>query len=118
MGACKHSTFYYNRVKGEVEERVSYLQFKSCNIFRPSLLLGERDEFRFGEEIGKAVAKSLDFMMVGGLKKYRAIKAKIVANAIWTLSKQENEGIHIFESDLMQKIGEEEKNPIEAVSTH
>jgi DUF2075 family protein len=55
---------------------------------------------------------------VGGLKKYRAIKAKIVANAIWTLSKQENEGIHIFESDLMQEIGEEEKNPIEAVSTH
>jgi uncharacterized protein YbjT (DUF2867 family) len=109
MGACKHSTFYYNRVKGEVEETIQHLQFKSCNIIRPSLLLGERQEFRLGEEIGKVVAKGLEFMMVGGLKKYRPIEAKAVAVAMYVLSKEMREGFHIFESSYLQEIYDEER---------
>lgn len=109
MGACKHSTFYYNRVKGEVEEAIEHLQFKNCNIIRPSLLLGERQEFRLGEEIGKVVAKGLEFMMVGGLKKYKPIEAKAVAVAMYAISKEMREGFHIFESSYLQEVFDEER---------
>jgi uncharacterized protein YbjT (DUF2867 family) len=109
MGACKKSTFYYNRVKGEVEEAIEHLQFKSCNVIRPSLLLGERQEFRLGEEIGKVVAKGLEFMMVGGLKKYKPIEAKAVALAMYELSKECREGFNIFESSYLQEVYNEEK---------
>jgi len=109
MGACMHSTFYYNRVKGEVEEAIGHLQFKSCNIIRPSLLLGERQEFRLGEEIGKVVAKGLEFIMVGGLKKYKPIEASVVALAMYEISKEKREGFHIFESAYLQEVYNEEK---------
>ena len=117
MGACKYSTFYYNRVKGEVEETIEHLQFKSCNIIRPSLLLGERQEFRLGEEIGKAVAKGLDFMMVGGLKKYKPIEAKAVAVAMYAISKEMREGFHIFESSYLQEVFDEERFASYALSS-
>ena len=109
MGACKQSTFYYNRVKGEVEEAIGHLQFKSCNIIRPSLLLGERHEFRLGEEIGKAVAKGLDFIMIGGLKKYKPIEARVVALSMYEITKERREGFHIFESAYLQEVYNEEK---------
>ncbi len=117
MGACKHSTFYYNRVKGEVEEAIEHLQFKSCNVIRPSLLLGERQEFRLGEEIGKVVAKGLEFMMVGGLKKYKPIEAKAVAIAMYAISKEMREGFHIFESSYLQEVFDEERFASYALSS-
>lgn len=112
MGACKSSTFYYNRVKGEVEEAIEHLQFKSTHIIRPSLLLGERSEFRLGEEIGKVIAKGLEFMMVGGLKKYRPIEAKAVAVAMYQLGKDACKlqgGFKVFESSFLQTIYDEER---------
>jgi uncharacterized protein YbjT (DUF2867 family) len=104
MGANKESLIFYNKVKGSLEEMVSRLQFKRCNIFRPSLLLGDRDEFRLGEEIGKVVAQKIDFMMVGSLKRYRAIQAHVVAYAMLHLTQSAPEGINIFESNQLQEV--------------
>ncbi|HSI90183.1 MAG TPA: oxidoreductase, partial [Adhaeribacter sp.] len=84
MGADKNSLFYYNRVKGEMEETVSNLPFAAVHIFRPSLLLGNRSETRAGEKIGEKVMESLKFALVGPLKKYRAIEARTVARAMVT----------------------------------
>ncbi len=39
-GADKDSRFFYNQVKGELEQAVAALNFKQLLIFRPSLLLG------------------------------------------------------------------------------
>ena len=49
MGADAHSRVFYNRVKGELETDLLGLGFDSVSIFRPSLLLGDRQEFRLGE---------------------------------------------------------------------
>lgn len=53
LGASKKSPVYYNRVKGEIEEAVSGLGFSSLHIFRPSLLMGQRQESRMGEDAAK-----------------------------------------------------------------
>jgi len=56
MGANPRSPIFYNQVKGELEAAVQELGFASLTVARPSLLLGDRQEWRAGEEIAKRVA--------------------------------------------------------------
>lgn len=82
MGANSNSNIYYNRVKGEMEQQLIDLKLPRLSIFRPSLLTGERKEFRLGERIGEGVMQVLNPLMVGPLQKYRSIEAKQVAFAM------------------------------------
>ena len=82
LGANPHSRIFYSRVKGEVEEAVSRLSYRTVHIFRPSLLLGERAERRLGEGVGIAVSRVVSPLMVGPLRKYRPIAADAVAAAM------------------------------------
>lgn len=92
LGADAHSRIFYNRVKGELEDALRTLGFRSVTIVRPSLLLGEREEFRLGEEIAKRLA-----WIVPG--KYRPIHARAVAAALVRCAKEDVPGLHILESD-------------------
>src|SRR5690606_33293472 len=53
LGANIKSKIFYNKVKGEIEVAVSSIPFQGINIFRPSLILGKRNEKRFGEDLAK-----------------------------------------------------------------
>jgi uncharacterized protein YbjT (DUF2867 family) len=44
MGANAHSPFFYNRVKGEMEEALIAQQWPRLTIARPSMLVGEREK--------------------------------------------------------------------------
>lgn len=92
LGADAHSRIFYNRVKGELEDALRTLGFRSVTIVRPSLLLGEREEFRLGEEIAKRLA-----WIVPG--KYRPIHARAVAAALVRCAKEDVPGLQILESD-------------------
>ncbi|HVF87991.1 MAG TPA: hypothetical protein VM866_10390, partial [Pyrinomonadaceae bacterium] len=65
LGADARSRVFYNRVKGETEEAVSKLPFGGVQIFRPSLLLGERQEVRRGEQIAERAMKLFSFALIG-----------------------------------------------------
>ena len=106
-GADKKSFFYYNRVKGQVEEAVREVDFQSLHVFRPSLLLGERDERRRGEQIGAVLFRALNPLMVGPLRKLRAIKGEVVAKAMYRVSQSSEPGNYIYESDRIQKLGQQ-----------
>ena len=106
LGADTSSRVFYSRVKGEVEGAVSKLPFKALQIFRPSFLLGDRRESRRGEKIAIALMKSLSFALAGSLRKYRAIHALTVANAMLSVAKQQNTGVAIYESDRIQVLGQ------------
>ncbi|XP_003225858.3 oxidoreductase HTATIP2 isoform X2 [Anolis carolinensis] len=54
-GADSSSSFLYLRVKGEVEARVQAIGFDRCSIFRPAVLLGDRQESRPGEWMTKKI---------------------------------------------------------------
>lgn len=104
LGANKSSSNFYMKTKGEVENELSQLNFNSLIIVRPSMLLGNRKEFRLGELIGKVVMKSLFFLFVGPFKKYMAIEAADVAKAMLHLAKQQKHGITIADSGQLQDI--------------
>ena len=99
MMANPRSSVFYNRVKGEVEEKLQTMGFDALHILRPSLLLGERNEQRFAEELGMKILPWLSFLMVGPAKKFRPVKAEGVAIAMKTAALEDSQGIHIWESD-------------------
>jgi uncharacterized protein YbjT (DUF2867 family) len=105
LGANSDSRIFYNRVKGEVEAAIAPLAFRAVHIFRPSLLLGERQEFRLGEKIGEGAAKIFSFLFVGPLRKYRPIEASVVAAAMVAVAKRNWAGANIYESDQIQALG-------------
>ncbi|WP_298771135.1 NAD(P)H-binding protein [uncultured Fibrobacter sp.] len=51
QGADSHSFFFYNRLKGMLEEGLTMMDFESLTLVRPSLLLGKHKDRRFGEDL-------------------------------------------------------------------
>jgi uncharacterized protein YbjT (DUF2867 family) len=99
LGADPNSSVFYSKVKGEMERDTSQLGFQSLYFFRPSLLLGERTEFRFGEKAGEWVSELFSFAFVGGWKKFKPISAELVAKSMLKTSLAPKTGVYILESD-------------------
>jgi nucleoside-diphosphate-sugar epimerase len=80
MGANPQSSVFYNKVKGETEEDLKVIPFDYLGLFQPSLLVGNRKEFRFGEEVAKILTKPLVWLKLG--KSFRPINDNQVAKAM------------------------------------
>jgi uncharacterized protein YbjT (DUF2867 family) len=102
LGANVRASAFYSRVKGELETAVATLAFRAVHIFRPSLLVGHRDESRPAERLAVLVSSPLSFMLVGPLKRYRPIDASAVAACMVRTAQQGLSGVHIFESEQIQ----------------
>lgn len=98
LGASKKSSFYYNKVKGEVEEAIGNQGFESYHIFRPSFLQGKRIESRAGEEATKVFFSIFGFLVP---KKFKAIDSNKVARAMLMKAKEESRGVFVYESDTL-----------------
>lgn len=95
VGADSKSPFFYNKVKGEMEETLTALQFDSLHIIRPSLLLGERDEKRLAEDLSKPFSRAFSPLLIGHLKRYRPVDGSDVAQKVVDLCKEKGTGVHI-----------------------
>jgi len=79
-GANAESNVFYSRIKGELDEVVQRLNFNSVAIIRPSMLVGNRKEFRLAEKVFTPIMYA--FSWIPGIRKYRPIKDTIVAKAM------------------------------------
>jgi uncharacterized protein YbjT (DUF2867 family) len=100
LGADKQSSVYYSQVKGEIEEAIEDVGFETVHIFRPSLLLGPREEKRAGEDSAKFIYKYLDFLIPA---RYKAIDSVKVARAMLSYATKEQSGSHIHQSKDLQQ---------------
>lgn len=97
VGADPRSPNFYLRVKGELEEALKKLGFRELHLFRPSLLLGERQESRPLEKTSIEVFGRLGFLFAGPLRKYRPVGAENVAQAMVQASQGDLPGVHVHE---------------------
>ena len=97
VGADPSSSNFYLQLKGKTEDAVKQFSFDSISIFRPSMLLGKRYEYRPFESLLQGSIKLVSFFLFGSLKKYHSIYAKDVAKAMIAESKKTNAGLHIIE---------------------
>lgn len=82
MGANPESDFFYNRVKGEMEQAVLKRFPGELHIVRPSLLLGDRKEFRLFERLAMFLAPVYSMFLIGPWEKYQPIDARRVSKAM------------------------------------
>ena len=112
MGADPASRFFYARIKGETERALQVMGFAALDLFRPSLLLGPRPEYRFGERLGAAGLALSRPLLVGPWRKYRAIHAATVARAMVRAVQGPAEGgTRIYESDAIADLGQAAGGP-------
>jgi len=100
VGANSKSNNFYLKLKGEVEDAVKTVGLRSVHIMCPSMLLGDRKEFRFGEKIGSPVMKAISFLFP---VKYKPIHARDVAKAMVTAAKKSEEGSFILEYNAIKQ---------------
>lgn len=98
MGANKNSFFFYNKIKGEIEEAVKLIGYKKFLIFRPSVLIGHRNVHRFSELVSIFFLRIFSFVIP---TKYKPIESDKVAKAMLVMMNNPVEGIHIYESDAI-----------------
>lgn len=96
LGASAKSRVFYNRVKGELEDALRTLPFRSVTIARPSLLIGPRLKRRVGEEVGRR----LGWLAPG---RYRPVRASRVAAALVAAARRPEPGMRIIESNEIQR---------------
>lgn len=101
LGADAQSKNYYLRTKGELEQALQALDFRSLKIYRPSILLGPREEIRIAEDLAKVFAIALSVFIP---MKYRGINAKTVAKFAELTAKKAEKGLKIYESDKIRRI--------------
>lgn len=100
LGAHPNAKTFYNRVKGDTENGLRVLGYDALLIFRPSLLLGERDEFRFGEQAAARVSTVLRPLLKRST--FAPIEAEKVAQAMIHHTLHAPSGVTVIESKEMQ----------------
>ncbi len=91
VGAKSTSRGLYLRVKGELERAIVSLGFPSVTVARPSFLLGDRKEFRLGEEVATRLSWAFP-------RTYRAVHVRDVARALVDAAVKDRPGLRIIEN--------------------
>lgn len=102
VGADPGSSVFYLRTKGDAERDVIARGLARTHVFRPSQLLGQREESRPLERFMIAVWPAIDWMLVGGARKYRGIAGVDVARAMVRCANEGAAGVHVHEWADMQ----------------
>lgn len=97
MGANAHSPFFYNRVKGEMEEALIAQNWPRLTIVRPSMLLGDREQQRANERLLAPLFKLLP-------GNWKSIEARDVAQAMLVEAMSpDREGLTILTSSELRE---------------
>ena len=99
LGANSKSSVFYNRVKGELEESIINLDFKSLTIVRPSLLEGPRVEQRPGELFARKAMKLFNPLLIGGFSRYRSVDVDKIASVMAEAAILNHPGVRIIENE-------------------
>ena len=103
MGADPQSHFYYNRVKGELEEYVQTLTLYRISLIRPSLLIGERPEQRFLEDIAQQVYHKVSRFIPDSFA-YKPVTAEQVAHTMVEAALTQTVKFEIYDNLRIQKM--------------
>lgn len=104
VGADSHSKTFYLKLKGEVEEAIEATGIRSVHLMQPSMLLGDRNEHRAGEQLLQGSMKLISRLLMGSFRKFRAIAGKTVARAMLNAAKKEEPGFFRYTYDGIKQL--------------
>ena len=93
VGASSKTGNFYLKFKGDAEDAIAATGIPSVSVFRPSMLMGKRNESRPAEAIAQVMMAPLSFLFPA---KYKPIKGLDVAKAMIAAAKQEEKGFKVY----------------------
>ncbi len=101
LGANAKSMIFYNRVKGELEQYLKQRGLAKLSILQPSLLIGERSDARFLEDIGQSLFKSLGKIYSKPFLT-KPVAAQKVAMCMLHAAKNQSQALQIYDNLAIQ----------------
>ena len=101
VGASSKTGNFYLKYKGDAEDAIAAAGIPSVSIFRPSMLMGKRNESRPAEEIAKVLSSPLSFLFPA---RYRPIKGLDVAKAMVAAAKSDDKGFRVYHYNEMMSL--------------
>lgn len=92
-GADADSSSFYLSLKGQLEQGLMALEFTQLTIVQPSILTGQRAEFRFGERVAHCLLTLFHWMP--GVREYQPISGHQVAKALIHFHQENRGGVTI-----------------------
>jgi uncharacterized protein YbjT (DUF2867 family) len=96
VGSNANSKIFYIKTKGETERDILALDFGHTNIFRPSMIMGNRKENRSLEKILIKMWSIINPIFIGKLNRFRGINGKDIAKAMNNAAKNQSEKVKIY----------------------
>ena len=95
--ADKNSLNHYLKIKGEMEEEIKKLSFNKINIFRPSHLLGEREnKIGLDVQIFEKITNIFGQVLPSQLKDFKNLEARTLAKNMVTEAFNNKTGVSYF----------------------
>lgn len=104
IGANKGSSNFYLITKGKTDYDLKQIALKSLHIYQPSFLKGRSDGSRPSEIFINGLLNLVNPLLIGGLKKYRSIKAETVAQAMLNQSLNNKTGVFTYTTDKIKEL--------------
>ncbi|MCU4491226.1 nucleoside-diphosphate sugar epimerase [Acinetobacter guillouiae] len=101
MGAKASSPIFYNQVKGELEDYIQKLNLYRFSIIRPSLLLGDRNDKRFLEDVTQKLYGKFSHLVPNSFK-YKPVTAQQVAHTMVEAAQTQTQKIEIYDNLRIQ----------------
>lgn len=101
MGANADSKFFYNKVKGKLENYIQDLKLEHVSIVRPSLLLGDRSEQRTLEDMTQKLYQKLSHFVPNTFK-YKPVTAAQVARTMLKAAQFQADKFEIYDNLAIQ----------------
>jgi uncharacterized protein YbjT (DUF2867 family) len=98
VGANALARNFYLQTKGKMEDAVRNAYSGNLKFVRPSLLMGNRAEYRLGEKFAIGFMKTFGWVFIGPMKRYRGIYTRDVAKAMIRVAQSTSEKV-VYESD-------------------
>ncbi|MFO1464251.1 MAG: NAD-dependent epimerase/dehydratase family protein [bacterium] len=97
-GANAKAPFFYARTKGEAELALTALKLRRLVIFRPSFLIGNRQEVRRGERLFIGIAKALSRVLPKAINKRMMTPVEILVDRMIAEAKAAEPGTCLVEA--------------------
>jgi uncharacterized protein YbjT (DUF2867 family) len=109
QGANPNSKIFYNRIKGEIEESIKKLTAEECYIFRPSLLLGNRREYRITELLARKAFGLVNLILQPVTKNYVGTQNADLVKAMIQCAINNSIKPGVFSNQKIKKINRDER---------
>ena len=97
LGANAQSKFFYNQVKGQLEQYIQSLALSKVSIIQPSLLLGHRDEQRTLEDFTQKLYLKFSHLVPNTFK-YKPVTSEQVAHTMVEAACYQTEKLKIYDN--------------------